>query len=138
MHCYVKIQGYICSGPRIGGKMETKLNLISEMSKSDKELRFKTLMHLVNVMNLRKCFYMLKKDKAAGIDGIDFETYEKNLHSNLEELVGRMKQMSYRPRAVKRVYIPKSGGCRWPIIHPGLDRMKIDQIRMDFERLGLW
>jgi RNA-directed DNA polymerase len=25
-------------------------------------------------------------------------------------LVGRMKQMSYRPRAVKRVYIPKSGG----------------------------
>ena len=58
MHCYVKIQGDICSGPRIGGKMETKLNLISEMSKSDKELRFKTLMHLVNVMNLRKCFYM--------------------------------------------------------------------------------
>lgn len=90
--------------------METKLNLISEMSRSDKELRFKTLIHLVNVPNLVDCFYKLKRSKASGIDGIDFKTYEASLESNLEHLVSRMKQMSYRPQAVKRVYIPKSGG----------------------------
>jgi len=92
--------------------METELNLISEMSKSDKELKFKTLMHLVNVSNLRGCFYKLKKGKASGIDGIDFDTYQRDLQSNLEGLVNRMKQMSYRPQAVKRVYIPKAGGGR--------------------------
>jgi len=82
------------------------------MSKSDKELKFKTLMHLVNQKTLRDSFYKLKKGKAAGIDGVDFKDYEKSLTSNLENLVYRMKQMSYRPQAVKRVYIPKAGGGR--------------------------
>jgi RNA-directed DNA polymerase len=90
--------------------METKLNLISEMSKSDKKLRFKTLIHLVNAKNLHECFYMLSKNKAAGIDGVDFRTYEENLQSNIDNLVQRMKRMSYRPQAVKRVFIPKADG----------------------------
>lgn len=90
--------------------METKLNLISEMANSDKKLKFNNLAHLLNVPNLKECFYMLKKGKATGIDGVSIECYEKNLDSNLEELVRKMKSFSYRPQPVLRVYIPKSNG----------------------------
>jgi len=67
------------------------------------------------VANLKECFYLLKKDKATGTDGISFEEYEQNLTQNLEKLVFRMKQFSYRPQPVKRVYIPKSNGKRRPL-----------------------
>jgi group II intron reverse transcriptase/maturase len=47
--------------------------------------------------------------KAKGIDGITKSEYEKNIQENLEKLIGRMKTMSYRPQAVRRVFIPKVG-----------------------------
>ena len=101
--------------------METKLNLISEIAKKDKECKFNNVAHLLNVPNLNECFYMLKKGKASGIDGVTFEGYEENLDSNLEELVRRMKSFSYRPQPVKRAYIPKSNGKQRPLGIPSVE-----------------
>ena len=56
-----------------------------------------------------------------GIDGISFEEYEQNLMQNLDDLVSRMKQFSYRPQPVKRVYIPKSNGKRRLLGIPALE-----------------
>ena len=50
-----------------------------------------------------------EKNKATGVDGISKAEYEENLNENAEELINRMKTMSYRPQEVKRVYIPKTG-----------------------------
>lgn len=47
--------------------------------------------------------------KAAGIDGETKSEYDKNLESNLKDLVGRMKRQAYKPQPVRRVYIPKPG-----------------------------
>ena len=71
--------------------------------------------------NLKECFYLLKKDKATGIDGISFEEYEQDLEQNLETLVSKMKQFSYRPQPAKRVYIPKSDSKRRPLGMPALE-----------------
>ncbi|RLF43753.1 MAG: group II intron reverse transcriptase/maturase, partial [Thermoplasmata archaeon] len=95
--------------------METKLNLITEMTQKDKKCKFNNLAHLLNVPNLKECFYMLKQGKASGIDGVSYKAYEVNLESNLIELVKRMKSFSYRPQPVKRVYIPKSNGKLRPL-----------------------
>lgn len=95
--------------------METKLNLITEIAKKDKKCKFRNLAHLLNVPNLTECFYMLKKGKASGIDGVSYESYKKNLEINLTKLVERMKSFSYRPQPVRRVYIPKSNGKQRPI-----------------------
>lgn len=47
--------------------------------------------------------------KATGIDNISKGEYEENLDKNLKDLIDRMKTFSYRPKAVRRTYIPKAG-----------------------------
>ena len=66
-------------------------------------------MHYVNKESLEEVHKQQPKGKAKGIDGESRETYEKNLDSNIEELLKQMKRFSYRPQAVRRTYIPKSG-----------------------------
>ena len=101
--------------------METKLRLISEIAAKDRKCRFNNLLHLLNVENLRECFYLLKRDRASGIDGVTMSEYEANLQTNLEDLVGRMKRWQYRPQAVRRVYIPKGDGKQRPLGIPSIE-----------------
>ena len=101
--------------------METKLRLITEIAVKDRKCRFNNLVHMLNVEGLRECFYLLKKDKASGIDNVTFEEYEKDLEANLQNLVERMKKFSYRPQPVRRVYIPKSNGKQRPLGIPALE-----------------
>lgn len=89
---------------------EFKLNLIAKRAKKDKYFRFSNVMQLVNEWSLRASFYKLNKTQAAGIDKVTLRDYEKNLSKNIEDLIIRLKSMSYRPQPVKRVYIPKGNG----------------------------
>ena len=60
------------------------------------------------VMQAYKC---VKANKGAGgIDGVDFEIYEKDLKNNLFKLWNRMSSGSYFPKPVKGVEIPKKNG----------------------------
>ena len=86
-----------------------KLELITEKAKQDKKLKFTSLAHLINEDNLAACYRELKRNKACGIDGVTVEEYGRNLESNLKGLVSRMKDKTYRPKPVRRVYIPKPG-----------------------------
>ena len=101
--------------------METKLNLISEIAAQDKKCQFNNLVHLLNEANLRECFYKLEKDKASGVDGVTFSEYEENLTDNLADLVKRMKELSYQPQPVLRVYIPKPNNKQRPLGIPALE-----------------
>lgn len=47
---------------------------------------------------------------AGGIDGVDFEKYERNLRGNLYKLWNRMSSGSYFPKAVRGVEIPNKNG----------------------------
>jgi group II intron reverse transcriptase/maturase len=112
--------------------METKLNLITRRAKEDKSCKFNNLMHFVNSESLEECFRMLKRGKAAGIDGTTIEEYEKNLRGNIENLVDRMKKMSYRPQPVRRVYIPKENGKKRPL---GIPTVEDKLVQMTFTRI---
>ena len=68
-----------------------------------------SLMRYINVDTL-KTKHQEMKDKATGIDKVTKKEYEKNLEENLENIVTKMKTFSYRPKAVRRVYIPKQMG----------------------------
>jgi RNA-directed DNA polymerase len=89
--------------------MMKKLNLIAEKAKRDKKLKFNALIHHINEVNLAKCYFELKENKASGIDGVTVEEYGRNFGENISKLVGRLKRKEYRPQPVRRVYIPKSG-----------------------------
>jgi len=101
--------------------MQTKLNLISETVKRDEKCRLNSVVHLLGEENLKQCFEMLKKGKAAGIDGVSVEKYEENVESNLRNLVGRMKAQSYRPQPVRRTYIAKANGKMRPLGIPAVE-----------------
>lgn len=88
--------------------MQVKLNQIARRAQQDKRLKFTSLIHHVNESNLAECYLELKRNKACGIDGETVENYGKNLEGKLNQLVKLMKSKQYRPKPVKRVYIPKA------------------------------
>ena len=72
--------------------------------------RVQSLMRYVNKETLAKSFSRQPKGKAVGVDGVTKEIYGENLNENLDDLLRRMKQFSYRPYPVRRAYIPKGNG----------------------------
>lgn len=86
-----------------------KLELIAEKARKEKQLKFTSLAHHINVPLLKICFKELDGNKACGSDGVTKEDYGENLEGNLENLVEHMKNKTYFPKPVKRVEIPKPG-----------------------------
>ena len=72
--------------------------------------RLQTLMHKVNEETLLWQHEKQAKGKAPGIDGINKEKYEENVKGNIANLLVRMKKFAYRPKPVRRTYIPKANG----------------------------
>jgi len=73
---------------------------------------------------------------AAGIDGVTFSEYEKDLKNNLYKLWNRMASGSYFPKAVKGVEIPKKNGKMRLLGVPTItDRVAQMVVRMNFEPL---
>ena len=95
--------------------METKLKRIKELSRGDRQMKFHWLIQHFNKENLMRCFHELDGAKAVGIDGISKEEYGKNLESNIDSLVMRMKKMEYYPEPVKGIMIPKGNGKYRPL-----------------------
>ncbi|MGL4799686.1 MAG: group II intron reverse transcriptase/maturase [Cellulosilyticaceae bacterium] len=92
--------------------MNTKLQRIADIAKSNPDEKFSALIHHINKDMLIMCHKELKTNKATGVDGITKSQYEVNLEENIEGLLKRMKQMSYKPQPVRRVYIPKPGSTK--------------------------
>ena len=101
--------------------MQTKLNLITNLARKDRKLKFNNLIHLINANNLKQCFRELKKNKATGVDGVTVEKYGLELDKNVDLLMERMKKWKYRPQPVRRVYIEKSDGKQRPLGIPSVE-----------------
>lgn len=95
--------------------METKLARIAQLSKENPDMVFTSVGHLINKEMLTDCHEKMDDDKAVGIDGITKEEYARNLDENLDKLVERLKQKSYKPKPARRVEIPKDNGRTRPL-----------------------
>ena len=89
--------------------METKLIRIAELAKERPDIKFTSLVHLLNEENLKRCHHELPSGRATGIKQITKEEYGENLDENIAKLVEKMKRRSYRPVPVRRTYIAKAG-----------------------------
>lgn len=93
-----------------------KLALIAKKAAEQPKLKFNALMHLLNVEYLQECFSELKNGKAPGVDRRTRESYtEEEAAQALRQMVAAMKNHSYRPQPVRRVFIPKANGKTRPL-----------------------
>jgi len=81
----------------------------------DKRTRFTALLHHVTVDLLRDGYYALKREAAAGVDGVSWKEYETGLDEKLAELYRRIHRGTYRAQPSKRAYIPKADGRQRPL-----------------------
>ena len=95
--------------------MTTKLERVSQLSKENPDMVFTSLGHLINEDLLRECHRDMDGKKAVGIDGVTKEMYAEHLEENLQNLVSRLKNKSYKPQPARRVEIPKDNGKTRPL-----------------------
>ncbi len=89
----------------------TKLNTIAKIAQEDKKSKFSSLNYLLNKEFLLDCCRLLKKRKAAGVDGKTIESYsEEEIDKALEDVADKIHRRKYEPLPVKRVYIEKENG----------------------------
>jgi len=102
--------------------LQNGLDRIRVAAARDKRLRFTALWHHVYAVDrLRKAYFELKKDAAAGIDGQTWQQYGDDLEANLADLSSRLQRGAYRAKPVRRVCIPKPDGRQRPLGVPVLE-----------------
>ena len=73
------------------------------------------LLHHVTPDALRWAFHALKRDAAAGVDGVTWAEYAEGLDERLLDLHRRVQSGAYRAPPVRRVEIPKPDGGTRPL-----------------------
>jgi group II intron reverse transcriptase/maturase len=97
------------------------LERVRQAARQGKKERFTSLLHHVDPAMLRTAFYAMKRDAAPGVDGITWETYEKDLDRRIEDLHARVKRGAYRALPSRRSYIPKEDGSKRPLAVAALE-----------------
>ena len=95
---------------------------------SEKYAKLTTLINRVNEESLKEAHCRQKVGKAAGVDGMTKEEYERNLDENIKALVSRMKNFKYIPQPVRRTYIPKPNGKMRPLGIPAYEDRLVQSV----------
>jgi group II intron reverse transcriptase/maturase len=94
---------------------------IAELAKQDAGRKFHSIAHLLTQEALWEAFDALRKDAAAGVDGVTYADYEEHLVENLCKLHEKLKSGIYRAQPLRRIYIDKEDGRKRPISIPSLE-----------------
>jgi len=103
------------------GAVSQGLERIRQAARQRKKERFTTLLHHISVDLLAEAFGDLKANAAAGVDGLRWEDYERDLVRNIEDLHDRVHRGAYRALPSRRVHIPKPDGGRRPLAVAALE-----------------
>ena len=99
------------------------------MEKERKRKKYHSLIDKVwNWRNLNDAWEKVKQNRGAGgIDEVSIEEFERNLEQNLNEIQRLLRQDRYKPKPVKRVYIPKPDGKQRPLSIPTIRDRVVQQ-----------
>jgi len=101
-------------GRSAGPGAPSALDRVREVARTDKEARF-TAFHHVDLDRLRAAYRAISPRAAAGMDGVTWADYGRDLEGNLQDLHGRLHAGRYRARPSRRAYIPKADGRLRPL-----------------------
>lgn len=110
--------------------MTTRLERFTQKAREEPKMRFNALMGLLyEPEGLRESFERQDGKKAPGVDGMRKEQYGEGLDGRLTELSARIRRLGYRPKPVRRIYIPKGDGRYRPLGIPSFeDRLVQDRL----------
>ncbi len=94
---------------------------INVAARKSAKTRFTALLHHVNEAALLRAFLRQKRSASAGVDGMTYALYEEDLAGNLRGVHTRIHAGMYRPKPVRRAYIPKADGTKRPLGIPTLE-----------------
>ena len=96
-------------------RVSQALDRVRQAARQRKKERFTALLHHITVDTLRLAFYALKRKAAPGVDGVTWQDYEADLERSLHALNARAHRGTYRALPVRRRFIPKPDGTRYPL-----------------------
>ena len=96
-------------------KSESGLGRVRQTAKRNPNLQFNNLFHHINPELLRRAYFDLNRNSAAGVDEETWTDYGISLTERINDLHRRIHQKRYRPQPSLRVWIPKSDGRPRPI-----------------------
>jgi len=116
-----------------------ELHRIAELARQDAGCKFYSIAHLLTKEALWAAFDNLRKDAAAGVDGVTYADYEEHLVENLHKLHEKLTSMTYRAQPLRRIYIDKEDRRKRPISIPALadkivQRAVVDLLNAIFEQ----
>jgi len=94
---------------------------VNKAARRDRKTGFTALLHHVTPDALERSFRRLRRQAAAGVDGVTVSEYEQDLERKLLDLHSRVHRGRYRASPVRRVWIPKADGQRRPLGVPALE-----------------
>jgi RNA-directed DNA polymerase len=102
-------------GRSAGTGVSSGLDRVREVARRNKDARFTSLLHHVDVACLRNAYRAIAPKAALGVDGVTWTDYGKDLERSLHDLHRRIHSGGYRARPSRRVYIPKADDRQRPL-----------------------
>jgi group II intron reverse transcriptase/maturase len=91
--------------------MTTEMIRFTQWARESPQRQYNALMGMLSdPEGLRASFERQDGKKAPGVDGMRKTEYAEGLQARLADLSVRLRRLGYRPKPVRRVYIPKTGG----------------------------
>ena len=91
------------------------LERVRRVARERRKERFTTLMPYLDVAMLKFAYGELKRDAAAGVDGVTWRDYGEGLDGKLADLENRLHRGGYRAQPSRRHFIPKADGRLRPL-----------------------
>ncbi len=86
------------TGAKTPGGMSPGLLRVKERARRDPHERQFSLAYLIDVDALKRAYGRIRKNTAAGVDGVPKEQYGQDLEKNLTDLHERLRSMKARSR----------------------------------------
>jgi len=98
-----------------GERVSQGLSGVRQAARERRREQFNNLLHHLTTGLLRESFYALKREAAAGVDGVRWREYEEGLEDRLIDLHSRVHRGAYRAQPSRRVYLRKDDGRQRPL-----------------------
>lgn len=119
--------------------MTTQLTRFTQWARESPQRTYNSLSGMLfDTAGLHASFERQAANKAAGVDGVRKAQYGGDgLVARLDNLSTRLRHLGYRPKPVRRVYIPKSNGSRRALGIPSFED-RIVQDRTSLILQAIW